>query len=105
MAFRIYDPVFLHEIGKRKNNEDMVYPFDDSATTADRLFLVCDGVGGANKGEVASLMICELFQVYFQENDLQHVSKSDLDAYHPAIFKVFNTFDTLVYQYWYDHMP
>ncbi|MGB0931668.1 MAG: PP2C family protein-serine/threonine phosphatase [Chitinophagales bacterium] len=79
MAFRIYDPVFLHEIGKRKNNEDMVYPFDDSATTADRLFLVCDGVGGANKGEVASLMICELFQVYFQENDLQHVSKSDLE--------------------------
>lgn len=79
MAFRIYDPVFLHEIGKRKNNEDMVYPFGDSATTADRLFLVCDGVGGANKGEVASLMICELFQVYFQENDLQHVSKSDLE--------------------------
>ncbi len=79
MAFRIYDPVFLHEIGKRTNNEDMIYPFNGSATTEDRLFLVCDGVGGANKGEVASLMICELFQVYFQEHDLQHVTKSDLE--------------------------
>lgn len=79
MAFRIYDPVFLHEIGKRANNEDMIYPFDGSATKEDRLFLVCDGVGGANKGEVASMMVCELFQAYFQENDLQHVTKSDLE--------------------------
>ncbi|MEZ4885210.1 MAG: protein phosphatase 2C domain-containing protein [Chitinophagales bacterium] len=79
MAFRIYEPVFLHEVGKRGNNEDMIYPFSGSATKEDRLFIVCDGVGGANKGEIASLMICELFQAYFQEHDLQHVSKSDLE--------------------------
>ncbi|MFK7903735.1 MAG: PP2C family serine/threonine-protein phosphatase [Chitinophagales bacterium] len=79
MAFRIYEPVFLHEVGKRKNNEDMIYPFGESATKEDRLFIVCDGVGGANKGEMASLMICELFQVYFQDNDLQHIVKSDLE--------------------------
>ncbi len=79
MAFRIYEPVFLHEVGKRKNNEDMIYPFGESATKEDRLFIVCDGVGGANKGEMASLMICELFQAYFQDNDLQHIVKSDLE--------------------------
>ncbi len=79
MAFRIHEPVYLHEVGKRSNNEDMIYPFDDSATKRDRLFIVCDGVGGANKGEVASLMICELFQAYFQDNDLQYIEKSDLE--------------------------
>lgn len=41
--------------GKRANNEDAVYPFMGSAnTSAEGLFIVCDGVGGADKGEVAS---------------------------------------------------
>ena len=68
MAISIKEPVFLHELGKRGNNEDSIYPNDGAATSNDRLFVVCDEVGGANKGEIASRMVCDLFHAYFVEN-------------------------------------
>ncbi|TNE27651.1 MAG: serine/threonine-protein phosphatase [Bacteroidetes bacterium] len=43
----------LSHPGKRKLNEDNVYPQHVDAEGA-RTFLVCDGVGGSNRGEVAS---------------------------------------------------
>jgi len=76
MAFSLYQPAFLHEVGKRANNEDAIYPIDNSATREDRLFLVCDGVGGANKGEVASRMCADLFKAYFTENPGQEVNSA-----------------------------
>lgn len=43
-------------LGHRKNQEDSRYPDTDSIAAADiqRCYLVCDGVGGEAKGEVAS---------------------------------------------------
>ncbi len=73
MAIRIEPPVCLHEKGKRKNNEDSIYPQMGSATDSDKLFLVCDGVGGASKGEVASLMVCDLLSAYFSEHPIKEV--------------------------------
>ena len=58
----------LNEIGGRKNNEDAIWPRKGEATNQDRLFLVCDGVGGNSHGEVASQMACEYFGAYFQEH-------------------------------------
>lgn len=49
----------LLEIGKRKNLEDYIYPNDDLGSSNNRVFLVCDGVGGENKGEVASKIVAE----------------------------------------------
>lgn len=73
MAIYIQQPVFLHELGKRSNNEDYIYPYAGAATPEDRLFIVCDGVGGASKGEIASRMACDLFQAYFAENEPETV--------------------------------
>lgn len=67
MAIRIHQPVFLHQVGRRKNNEDSILPIDNEATANHKLFMVCDGVGGANKGEVASRMVCDLMQQYFNK--------------------------------------
>ena len=47
------------------NNEDSIYPNGDRGSVDDRLFLVCDGVGGSNKGEVASSVACDSIQTYF----------------------------------------
>jgi protein phosphatase len=44
----------LSEKGRRPDNEDTIYPEDAFAQEVDGLFMVCDGVGGAEKGEVAS---------------------------------------------------
>ena len=51
--------------GGRLNNEDSIYPQPESIRSNQSLFLVCDGVGGAEKGEVASALACEAFQSYF----------------------------------------
>ncbi|MDR0732663.1 MAG: protein phosphatase 2C domain-containing protein [Dysgonamonadaceae bacterium] len=74
MYLTIKKPFSISEIGKRLNNEDSIYP-DDYGTASDRLFLVCDGVGGSNKGEAASLIACDAIQTYFNtfldaENDI-----------------------------------
>lgn len=46
----------ISEDGKRPYNEDFFF-----ADQKSDLFLVCDGVGGNNKGEVASRKACEYF--------------------------------------------
>ena len=79
MAISIQHPVFLHEKGRRPNNEDSVLPIDNSATSQDRLFIVCDGVGGANKGEIASRMVCDIFQVYFNDSPTDFVDAKYLN--------------------------
>jgi len=50
---------YLHEIGSKKNQEDYIWPVPGTATPEDRIFLVCDGVGGSEKGEVASRIVAE----------------------------------------------
>lgn len=53
----------ISEDGKRPYNEDSFYVNDTQG-----LFMVCDGVGGSNKGEVASQKACEYFGQYLSVN-------------------------------------
>lgn len=64
MPISIKEPLALNELGKRSNNEDSISPPKGQAGVNDRLFLVCDGVGGSNKGEVASKITCESISEY-----------------------------------------
>ena len=57
MKFEIYCPLCIHELGKRDNQEDTIYPSVGKATEADRVFVLCDGMGGAEHGEVASATV------------------------------------------------
>ena len=54
MKIEITQPYGFSFIGKKANNEDTIYPKPEKASNRDSLFLVCDGVGGRDKGEVAS---------------------------------------------------
>jgi protein phosphatase len=58
-------PFAICEKGRRQNNEDHIYPLSELANPADRLFIVCDGVGGSNKGEIAGSLACESIQTFF----------------------------------------
>ena len=57
MKFEIYCPLCIHELGKRDNQEDTIYPNVGEATESDRVFVLCDGMGGAEHGEVASATV------------------------------------------------
>ncbi len=50
---------YLHEIGSKKNQEDYLWPVPGAASAEDRIFIVCDGVGGSDSGEVASRIVAE----------------------------------------------
>lgn len=61
-------------IGKRTNNEDAFYTEINKDGNIG-LFMVCDGVGGQNKGEVASALVCTSFKEFLETNpDLSDIN-------------------------------
>ena len=62
MKISLYPPLSIHEIGQRPNQEDTIAQWDN------RLFVLCDGMGGHEKGEVASQTVCQSLVKWFEEN-------------------------------------
>lgn len=58
----------IWEKGKRPNQEDSIYPSMGKVTDEDRLFILCDGMGGHEHGEVASATVCDVISKYIQEH-------------------------------------
>lgn len=75
MKIRIQQNSALHEKGGRFKNEDFVYPILDNAQLDSTLtesipnipglYMICDGVGGDQKGEVAAQLAVSQFARYF----------------------------------------
>ena len=66
MNITIGNPWAVSEKGGRLNNEDSIFPLPETANSNQNLFLVCDGVGGAEKGEIASSLACESSRLFSQ---------------------------------------
>jgi PPM family protein phosphatase len=67
-----------NEIGKRKNLEDSIWPKIPPVSRGS-LFIVCDGVGGGNKGEVASEMVCQSLSDYLSKLSIEAISPADIE--------------------------
>lgn len=67
----------IYELGKRANQEDCIYPQDGK--DSEGLFIVCDGMGGHEKGEVASATVCEVMSSYIGNHfkDKDEFTKED----------------------------
>ena len=62
-------PLAFSHIGQRTINQDALYPTVGVATEQTSLFVVCDGMGGADKGEVASQLLCDAITRYARSFD------------------------------------
>lgn len=62
MKITLYPSLSIHEIGKRPNQEDAISQWEN------RLFVLCDGMGGHEKGEVASQTISQSLAKWFEEH-------------------------------------
>ncbi|MFN8356872.1 MAG: protein phosphatase 2C domain-containing protein [Spirosomataceae bacterium] len=65
MPLTIYQPNGFSFIGNRAVNQDAVSPDLAEATEQDRLFLVCDGMGGGPSGEIASELVVQGITQFF----------------------------------------
>lgn len=98
-------PLAFSHIGQRAINQDSLYPAVGAATEQTSLFVVCDGMGGADKGEVASQLLCNAITQYARSFDnpifdvvhLRTALSAALDAYraylhqHPLVGRMGST--------------
>ena len=59
MKINIYQPNTIFELGARSNQEDCIVPLHGTSTATHRVFILCDGMGGHERGEVASQTVCQ----------------------------------------------
>lgn len=60
----IHPPLCFHQMGQRANQEDSIFPALGCASTESHTFIVCDGMGGHENGEVASSTVCRSFEAF-----------------------------------------
>ncbi|GAB3704140.1 protein phosphatase 2C domain-containing protein [Spirosoma flavus] len=57
-------PLAFSHVGQRQSNQDALYPAPGAANEQTSLFIVCDGMGGLDKGEVASQLLSDAVAQY-----------------------------------------
>ena len=92
MKIEIKEPQWYWQKGNRENQEDALYPTDYDEQHP--FFVVCDGVGGNDCGEVASNLVCETFGEYLTG---MFVKGGTLDV------KTFEDVLTLIWEKLYDN--
>lgn len=78
MKIEIYQPQAIWELGQRDNQEDSISPAFGKATDDDHLFILCDGMGGHEHGEVASRTVCKAMSNAILSLDKQSFTDDDL---------------------------
>ena len=62
MKISLYPALSINELGNRDNQEDSIIQWNNC------LFVLCDGMGGHEKGEVASQTVCQSLVTWFEQN-------------------------------------
>ena len=92
MKFELFPPLSIFELGQRSNQEDAIYPDYGNATVDTRLFVLCDGMGGHEQGELASQTACKAFGEWFCKNVSPNDSFVD-EQFNEALSYVYSELD------------
>lgn len=66
------------QLGNRPSQQDCLAPTEPTASTS--FFVVCDGVGGRDHGEIASSLVCQMFERELSDEDCQELTADDIVA-------------------------
>lgn len=85
---KIRKPLCFTDIGLKDNQEDYLYP--SPADTNSRVFILCDGMGGHDNGEVASMTAGDTLGDY-----LSSCSKIDIPTFETGLAKAYDALDNI----------
>lgn len=98
MIIKIRQPLCFKEQGRKNNQEDSLYPLQDTATAENKYFLVCDGVGGSDHGEVASATVSKVIGEYFSNQKLPDGILTE-SLFNLALEQAYNALDAAYAKY------
>ena len=84
----------IKEQGPRPKQEDSMFPEHETLKDNDRLFIVCDGMGGHSAGEVASGTVCQALSSYILDKCPDTEGKFDDEMFKSALNHAFDMLDT-----------
>ena len=85
---RIRKPLSFTEIGRKENQEAYLYPAHADENT--RIFILCDGMGGHDNGEVASRTAANALGDY-----LSSCSSTDIPVFETGLAKAYDALDSI----------
>ena len=77
MRIELYPPLSIYEMGQRDNQEDALWPVQ--ASVDDRLFVLCDGMGGYEYGEVASQTVSQAIGSWYHARAIHPLNKPQIE--------------------------
>ena len=83
----------IWELGGREKQEDSLFPPYGQVNDNDRLFIVCDGMGGHSAGEVASKTVCDSMSEYILNNVPDPEGEFTDDDFNVALEKAYDALD------------
>ncbi len=72
---------YLFELGHKIKQEDYIWPIPGKATVNDSVFIVCDGAGSYENGEIASKLICQFMAASVLKYREQKMSAEMIDRF------------------------
>ena len=94
MRISIASPCCYAAVGKKENQEDSLFPLKGNATADTRVFMVCDGMGGHENGEVASACVAETMGRLTAQQPLGTTSEMQ-NAFEKALQETYQQLDLL----------